>query len=258
MDQDAVGDLARDLEHPLADRGQPDRRRPVTLRARPERRRHQRVGRERAVEVERFAGRPGLPDRPEAEHVLAHPRGGVRPRRAESALDVRPDLGAEAEHEPALGQALEVPAGVGGLHHAPREGDRDPGTELDPRRGPGRKRQRQERVVVGLGREDAVDAQRLGSRRPRRGVGQRDTADRHVDLRAETVPDPLDVCGVDHRRRIVAGRGAGRGAWVEARRAAEGDRAALPGWAVGKLATVPRVLKARHGSPSSTGSRPCR
>lgn len=202
VDQDSVGDLPRDLEHPLANRRQPDRRRPVALWTGPERRRHQRVGRELAAEVEWPARVPCRPDRPQAEHVLAHPRGRPRPRRAEPALDVRTDLGAEAEHEPAAGQTLEVPARVGGLHHAPRERDRDPGAEADARRRPRRERQRQERVVVGLGREHAVDAQRLGARGPRRRLGKRHAADRHVDLRTETIPARSSVCGVDHRRRI--------------------------------------------------------
>lgn len=234
MDQDAIGDLPRDLEHPLADRGQPDRGCPVVLRTRPERRRHQGVLREPPAEVERLAGLPRRPDRPQAEHVLAHPRGGLRPRHAEPALDVRSDLGAEAQDEPAPGQPLQVPGGVGGLHHAAGEGDRDPGPEPDPRRGPGRERQRQERIVVGLGREDPVDTQGLGPCGPRGGVGQRHAADRHVDLGTEAIRSHSPVCGVDHRRRIVAARGARCG-----------GRTGLPG-------TVRGV--ARGGRAVSTGA----
>src|SRR5437773_11037136 len=56
---------------------------------------------------------------------------------------------------------LEVPRDVGGDHRAAWERDRDGGAELETSGRGGGDGQRQERIVLGLGRPQAVEAERL-------------------------------------------------------------------------------------------------
>jgi hypothetical protein len=126
--QHAVGNLASDRGHPLANRGQPHLGRAVRIRAGIEERRHQRVRVEVTTKVQLGALTPGCPDRPGGQHELAHAGGRGRPRHAEAAGDVGGDLRAEAEQQPALGQQLDLVGGHGdadqrvvlGLTHPPR------------------------------------------------------------------------------------------------------------------------------------------
>jgi hypothetical protein len=76
-------------------------------------------------------------------------------------LDVRADLGAEAEHEASAGLRLEVIRRLREIHWTPRERDRDVGDQCDLFGVLGRERERKERSVRGLGGEQAVDAGRL-------------------------------------------------------------------------------------------------
>ena len=161
VDDDAVGDLARDLRHHLADRGEEHLGRAVRIRRRREERRHQRVAVELAFEFEGRLVVPRRPDRLQREDVLAHAAGRVRPRHREALLDVRLDLRPEAEDEPAVRRLLQVVGGVGEHHRRAREGDRDAGGELDALGVLGRDRERQERVVAGLRREQPVVPDRL-------------------------------------------------------------------------------------------------
>ncbi len=120
---------------------------PHSSRAGDERRRHQRVPGVLAAEVEPGAVLPGAEDRLHREHDLAHPGGRRAPRGAVPVLDVRPDLRAEPQPEPAAAHPLEVVRGVREVHRRARHRDRDVGHQvgLDPRRrGRG---ERQEHVV---------------------------------------------------------------------------------------------------------------
>ena len=152
--QEPVAHLAGDLGHQLADAGEEDARHPEAVevaRRRREERRHQRVRVELAAELQRRPGEPRVPDRPDGEDQLAHPRRRVAPRHREALRDVRLDLAAEAEDEAALGERLQVPRQVGERHRVAGEGDGDRRAQLELRRVLGGEQQRQERVVARLG-----------------------------------------------------------------------------------------------------------
>ena len=116
-----------------------------------EERRHQRVRVELAAELQRRAVQPRVPDRPDGEHHLAHPRRRVTPLHREALGDVRLDLAAETEREPSAGEALQVPADVGERHRVAGEGDGDRRAELELGGVLGGEQQREERVVRRLG-----------------------------------------------------------------------------------------------------------
>ncbi len=145
-------DLGRHPRHQRPERAEQHRRRAVRVRARHERRRHQRVGGVLAAEVEPGAVLPGGEDRPGGQHDLPHPRRRRRPRGAVPLLDVRLDLRAEPEPEPPARHQLQVPRGVGEVHRRARHRDRHVGHQvgLDDVR---RDRERQEHVVRPLERE---------------------------------------------------------------------------------------------------------
>ena len=65
-----------------------------------------------AAEVERLLLVPARPDGADGEDQLAHAGRGMVPRHREPLGDVRLDLAAEAEDEPALRERLEVVAHV--------------------------------------------------------------------------------------------------------------------------------------------------
>ena len=156
MHQEAVADLARHLGHVLADAGQQDLRVAVGVGARIEERRHERVRVELAPEVELFAGLPRLPDGPDGQDHLAHARRRVRPRHGEALRDVRLDLAAHPQHEPPLGQQLEVVGHDGQGHRVAGEGHGDAGAELELLGGRRADGNGEERVVAGLGRPHPV------------------------------------------------------------------------------------------------------
>ena len=148
--QQTVGDLAGHRGHGLPDRGEEDPGRPARCRRRGEERGHQRVLVEITPEAQLRPVVPGRPDRAQRHDELPHARCRVTPRHAESPLDVRFYLAAEAQDEPAAGVGLQVMRGVGELHGGPGEGHRDGRPELGPLGVLGRQHQGQEGVVGGL------------------------------------------------------------------------------------------------------------
>ena len=127
-----------------------------------------------ALERLRLAGREAVEHRLQHLHVLAETRSGARrPRRRVAELVVALHLRAEAEVEAAARELLQVPGELRGHHRAPRKRDRDVGAELDRLRVLGGDRQRQEGIVAGLRRADAVEAERLGGARGGGDVGER-------------------------------------------------------------------------------------
>jgi hypothetical protein len=80
----------------------------------------------------------------------------MRPGHGEPLLDVGLDLGAEAQHEPSLGDGLEVVGHHGQRHRVAGEGDGDAGAQLQPLGVLGGQHQGEEGVVACLGRPDAV------------------------------------------------------------------------------------------------------
>ena len=141
--------------------------RAVRVRARVEERRHQRVRVEVAAEVELRAVVPAVPDGADGEDHLPHARRRVAPRHREALGDVRLDLAAEAEDEPALRERLQVVADVGQQHRVAGERDGDGRAELDLLRVLGGEQQREERVVARLGGPDAGVARLLALPWPR-------------------------------------------------------------------------------------------
>src|SRR5216117_4499698 len=111
---------------------------------------------------------PAVPDGPQRQDDLAQPRPRRLELHREAALVVALDLRTEAEAEAAVGRLLEVPRDVGGDHRAAWERDRDGGAELETSGRGGGDGQRQERIVLGLGRPQAVEAERLHLARVRR------------------------------------------------------------------------------------------
>jgi hypothetical protein len=105
---------------------------------------------ELAAEGERRAVQPGVPDRPDGEDHLAHSRRGTAPLHREALGDVRLDLAAESEDEPAARHRLQVPADVGEQHRVAGERDRDRRADLDLLGVLGSEHQWQERVVIRL------------------------------------------------------------------------------------------------------------
>ena len=156
MRDEPVGHLARDLDHAGPEAA--DVHRGATERVGPgiERRDHQRVPVEVALERERLARLPRRADRVERPHDLVHAARRLRPGRAEAVHDVRAHLRAQPEQEAATGDELQVVAEVGEVHRVARERDRDRGAELHRGGVLGGDRERDERIVLGLEGEDAV------------------------------------------------------------------------------------------------------
>src|SRR5262249_27385537 len=157
-----------------------------------EKRRHQRVRIELAAESEPLAALPGLPDRAQRAHELAHARVGTRPGLAETLLDVRPDLRAEAEDESAARQELEVVGRVRAHHRIAREGDGNCGHELDTLGALCRRDELQEGVVLALEAEHPVEP--LLFERPRM----------RTDVRQVPEERPVEL----HRRTWLSPRGS--------------------------------------------------
>ena len=124
MADQPVAHRPRDLDHTRPDTRHPDPRWAVRARRRGEQRGHQRVGVE-VTAVERLAFVPAPPDRPHGLDQLAHPRRRPGPGHRVAALDVRPDLAAEPQHEPPAREHLHVVAEVGQRHRRAGEGDGD-------------------------------------------------------------------------------------------------------------------------------------
>ena len=110
------------------------RRVAVGVGTRIEHRGHQGVAVELAPEGQAAPVGPARPDGPDGQDELAHPGSRVGPRHGEALLDVGLDLGAEPEHEPALGHGLEVVGHHGQGHRVAGEGNSDAGAELDAAR----------------------------------------------------------------------------------------------------------------------------
>jgi hypothetical protein len=160
--QEAVGDFARHPRHGVAHPGEQDLRRAVAVRPGREHRGHERVLVVLALKAQLLARLPASPGGPHGQHELAHLGDRAAPGHREPAGDVRPDLRAEAEHEPAAGQPLQVMGRVREGHRGAGERDRDGRAEVDAPRGVRREGQRQERVAGDLAGERPGVARVLG------------------------------------------------------------------------------------------------
>ena len=138
-----------------------------------EERRHQREAIVLAFIAGWFAGLERVEHRLHAEQVVTQTRAGwPQPRRSIATLVVSLHLRAEADAETSAGKALEVPRDLRGSHRAARERDRDVRAKRDLTRVLGSDHQRQKRIVSGLRRRDAIEAQFLDQ-----ASGIRDRAD---------------------------------------------------------------------------------
>ncbi len=162
MGQQPVGHLTGDLGHQRTHRRQEDGRVAERVGARVEHRGHEGVTVVLPPEAETAAVGPAGPDGAHGQDELAHPRGRVRPGHRIALLDMGFDLAPEAQHEPALGQGLQVVGRHRQGHRVAGEGHGDPGADLEMLGVLGGEHQWQERVVAGLGRPDAVIAGSFG------------------------------------------------------------------------------------------------
>ena len=155
------------------------------------------------AEVQRGAVLPRAEDRLHRQHDLAHPGRRRRPGRAVPLLDVRPDLRAQPEPEPAAGHQLEVVRRVapGASGCAASRSRRWSSGRSRRRRRP--RRQRQEDVVRSLEGEQAGDpgrGQLAGAVDGEVGAG----VELDVEEHAVSVAQPLGVARHDpglRRRR---------------------------------------------------------
>ncbi len=145
-DQQAVGVLGGRAGQPRTQRADIDRRRPVRVLTGAEGRRHQRVAVVLAAEVEPLAGGPGLEDRPQRRDQLGHPGHRLVELRAEPLLDLRADLRAKPEREPAFAEQLVIDRLVGEMNRVARKRDCDVGHQVEATDGR-RQRERREHVV---------------------------------------------------------------------------------------------------------------
>ena len=158
MHDQAVGDLACGPDHPRSEATEEHRWGTERIGPGVERRHHQRVPVELAVEGQLAVALPTVPDGSNGEHQLPHTRRRARPGLAEALLDVGSDLRAEAQHEAATRDALQVRADVREHHRVACERDRDGRPEAQVRGGARRQCQGKERVVLRLERETRVVA----------------------------------------------------------------------------------------------------
>ncbi len=164
MRDQAVGHLTRDRDHARAEAAHVHRRTAERVRTGIERRDHQRVSVEVALELQGPSGLPCGEDRLDRTHQLVHASGRLRPRGAVPVHDVRAHLRTEPEHETASSDELQVVGEIRQVHRRARERDRDGGAEPHARRVLGGHRERDERVVLGFEREHAVVADLLEPR----------------------------------------------------------------------------------------------
>ena len=128
--QQAVGDFGCGPGHLGTERAEVDRRRSERVRPGVERRRHQRVPEELAAEVEPLTVVPGGEDRPQSADHLLDPCDRAVELSPVTLLDLRANLGAEAEDETALGDLLKVVGLMGQLYRVARERNRDVGHQV--------------------------------------------------------------------------------------------------------------------------------
>ena len=126
-----------------------DRRRTVGVRAGVEGRRHQRVPVVLAAKVQAAAGIPGLEDRAQGSDQLGHAGHRVIELRAESLLDLRADLSAQAEEESPAAQQLVIIGLVRQVDRIARKRDRHVRHQVQTAHRGGQ-RQRSEHVVLTL------------------------------------------------------------------------------------------------------------
>src|SRR5262245_10290368 len=79
----------------------------------------------------------------------------------EAPLDVRPDLGPEAEQQASVARSLQVPRGHRERERSPCERDCDVGAEFEPLGAERGLEQREERIVLALERPHRVEAETL-------------------------------------------------------------------------------------------------
>src|SRR5438034_3035728 len=127
---------------------------------------------ELALEVEPGAGLPAVPDGPDRQHLLAKLRARRLELHRETPLVVPLHLRAESEDHPSTRRLLEIPRDVRSDHRAARERDSDGSAKLDTLSTCGGDSERQIRIVLCLGRPQAVVAHRLGLPRVLRNGSQ--------------------------------------------------------------------------------------
>jgi hypothetical protein len=116
------------------------------------------MGRRAKQEIVAGAARGAQPGADERHR----PGGRFRPGHAEPTLDVRLDLGAEAEDETSGAECLQVVGDRGDGHRVAGERHRDRGTQCQFSGPVGGQQERQERVAADLGRPDSVVAETFG------------------------------------------------------------------------------------------------
>ena len=176
-----------------------------------------------ALVAERLAAE-ALEDRPERQHVVAQAGPGRIELHAVAPLDVRADLGAEAEPEAPAGGLGQLPRDLGGDHRAAGEGDGDAGEDVEVGGGERGRRAAEVGGAPGLGDHEArepgrrrVPGEGLHPRERHRGGHQVDAhpdrmparraAGRRVRNAAATGLVPESVLGCGH---VLRGVGAER------------------------------------------------
>src|SRR5437867_3756269 len=157
----AVADLAGDPAHGRIDAGDVHGHARMLDGPGVEERRHEIEAEEPTLEAQLGPVLPGLPDRPHGQDDLAHLRRRRLELHREAPLVVALDLRAQPEDESPARRLREIPRDVGADHRAARKRDGDRRAELDPGRHGRGDGERQEGVVLGLGRPEAVVPERL-------------------------------------------------------------------------------------------------
>ena len=165
------------------DRSEVDRRRRPVDRPGVEERRDQVVAVVLTAEAQRVVALERAPDVAQRRDQLAEARRRRLPRNREAPHVVRAHLRPQSEHKASAARPLQIPGGHRGHHRAACERGRIavPRTTCSVDRRCG---ERQERIVLRLGRPDAVVAG--GSTAPPRALPRRRIArDRRVDLHGD-------------------------------------------------------------------------
>ncbi len=165
MGMEALAQLAGELAHAPVHTGDKDWNAMVFVRRRTEKRRHQAELEKLARVIQSRLILPAIPNRAHGENDIAHLVHRPLPFHAEAPLDVTLHLRAEAENEPPLRIAREIPGDGGQDRRAARKSHGDAGSQADPLAVLRSKHQRQKRFVRGFKRPDTVKAGIVGEAR---------------------------------------------------------------------------------------------
>ncbi len=150
MNEKAIGHLAHGFGHFWSHRGEKDRRYTVRTRLGGEYRRHQGMGIELPLKIQARSALPAIPNCTDCFHHLLHARRRLGPFHAEAPLDMRTDLGSQAENKTPATEQLHIPTDIGEDHRVSRKSDRDRRDQLQSLGLLGRNRQGQEGIVPAL------------------------------------------------------------------------------------------------------------